>query len=85
MAYPVENLLRRPVELVPAGVFFTASLGPVLTPETFLLPPALAYLAAAGLVLHAGWRFTQGIRLLRYQAKLKRLSRYSLAAENIPW
>ena len=85
MAYPVENLLRRPVEFIPAGVFFTAALGLVLTPETFLLPPALAYLAAAGLVLHAGWRLAQGSRLLRYQANLKRLPRYSLASEAIPW
>jgi conjugal transfer pilus assembly protein TraD len=85
MAYPVENLLRRPVEFIPAGVFFTAALGLVLMPETFLLPPVLAYLAAAGLVLHAGWRLAQGSRLLRYQANLKRLPRYSLASEAIPW
>ena len=85
MAYPVENLLRRPVEFVPAGVFFLAALVLVLVPEVFLLPPALAYLAAMSLLLHAGWRLAQGSRLLRYQANLRRLPRYRLAAEAIPW
>ena len=85
MAYPVENLLRRPVEFIPAGVFFTAALGLTLTPETFLLPPSLAYLIATSLLLHAGWRLTQGSRLLRYQANLNRLPRYHLASEAIPW
>jgi hypothetical protein len=33
MAYPVENLLRRPVEFIPAGVFFLAALGIVFSPR----------------------------------------------------
>ena len=85
MAYPVENLLRRPVEFIPVGVFFPAALVLVLVPEVFLLPPVLAYLAAMSLLLHAGWRLAQGSRLLHYQANLRRLSRYRLAAEAIPW
>jgi len=85
MAYPVENLLRRPVEFIPAGLFFIAAVVLVLAPELFLLPPVLAYLAASGLVLHAGWRLAQASRLLRYQANLRRLPRYRLAAESIPW
>jgi conjugal transfer pilus assembly protein TraD len=85
MNYPIENLLRRPVEFIPAAVSFTAAFGLSLTPETFLLTPALAYLFSFGLVLHAGWRFQQGIRLLRYRANLKRLPRYVLAAGDIPW
>lgn len=85
MAYPVENLLRRPVEFIPAGVFFLAALGIVLSPETILLPPGIAYLVAAVLMLVAGWRLAQGSRLLRYQANLRRLPRYRLAAETIPW
>lgn len=85
MAYPVENLLRRPVEFIPVGVFFLAALGVVLSPQTFLLPPVLAYVTAAGLMLLAGWRLAQASRLLRYQANLRRLPRYRLAAEAIPW
>ena len=85
MAYPVENLLRRPVEFAPAGVFFLAALGIVLSPHTFLLPPVLAYLVATVLMLVAGWRLAQGSRLLRYQANLRRLPRYRVAAEAIPW
>ena len=65
MAYPVENLLRRPVEFIPVGVFFLAALGIVLSPETFLLPPVMAYLIAAGLFAHGGWRLVQGSILLR--------------------
>lgn len=60
MAYPLENLLRRPVAFIPAGVFYLAALGIVLSPETFLLPPVMVYLLAVVLMLSG-----QGMQIAR--------------------
>src|SRR5438445_4526140 len=89
MGYPIENLLRRPVELISAGVSAASAVWLLASassqdPEGALLTLPIATAAAAALALHAAWRAFQGYRLLRYQRRLRRPPYYALAADEIP-
>lgn len=83
-AYPINNFLRPPYELVPAAASLAAALAVLAQPELFLLSPAVGAASAAGFALHALWRGRQAWRLLRRQGNLKRLPRYELTAHEIP-
>lgn len=82
--YPIEALLRPPVELWSA---FTAGSGAILAvtaPGAFLMPPLVADLSALVLGWLALRRLYQAQRVLRYQRTLRRLPRYSVQAARIP-
>lgn len=84
MAYPIENLFRRPYEAISA----TASLAavPIVLNfrELLQLSPTAATAFALGCAAHAGWRFNQAVKLKRFQLNLRRLPTYELHAEEIP-
>ncbi|MES2353157.1 MAG: type IV conjugative transfer system coupling protein TraD [Pseudomonadota bacterium] len=88
MKYPIENLLRRPVELFSAGTSAMSAAWLLVTAahqtDDALLTLPIAITAAAALTLHATWRAFQGFRLLRYQRRLRRPPYYALAADEIP-
>ena len=81
---PLEALLRPPIELwsmVSAG---SAALVTLFAPHYLMLTDGLSYPVSAGLVLLAGIRGQQALRVLRYQRNMKRLPLYRLRPEQIP-
>ncbi|MGA7181231.1 MAG: type IV conjugative transfer system coupling protein TraD [Thiobacillaceae bacterium] len=84
MAYPVENLLRTPVEFLPAATSFAAAVALATMPEIFLIPPVVAWVLAGSLGVHAAWRLGQGTLLMRYRRNLHRQADYRLSADEIP-
>ncbi|OYW35176.1 MAG: hypothetical protein B7Z35_15750, partial [Hydrogenophilales bacterium 12-61-10] len=63
MSYPIENLFRPAVEYVPAFASLSGAILLMNAHEWFFLPKELIVTAAAGMVLHAGVRLRQGIRV----------------------
>jgi conjugative coupling factor TraD (TOL family) len=84
MAYPLDNLLRPPVEFVPAAVSLATALVLLLWHPVFALPLPAAAAVAALLLLHAAWRTRQGLRIVRYQRNLEQPRPYRLAPEALP-
>ena len=84
MSHPIENYLRPAVEFMPAAAALTAATVLLVSPEIFLTPRLLAPVAAATLVLFAGWRAWQGWKVLRYRRNLRCVPRYMLAPGDIP-
>lgn len=85
MAYPVENLLRRPAEFISVAMSASAAGLVATAPAWFLMREDISRVACILFLTHAIWRLRQGRRVTRYQANLRRLPRYSLASKDIPW
>ncbi len=85
MAYPVENLLRPPVEYVAAGTSLLAAMIVATAPEWFLMPDTISQAATIAFIAHAVWRIRQARQVTRYQKNLRRLPKYTLASKDIPW
>ncbi len=82
--YPLEALLRPPVEFwstLAAGATGTIAM---LAPWSLMMPPSLAYATAGALFTLAAWRGRQGWRVIRYQRNLRRLREYRIKASQIP-
>ncbi|MBL8484374.1 MAG: type IV conjugative transfer system coupling protein TraD [Rhodocyclaceae bacterium] len=84
LTHPLENLLRRPVELYSACAWLAAAGALAARPEWAVLTPAAASLGALGLAAVGLWRARDGVRLLRYRRRLRVLPRFALAAGEIP-
>ena len=82
--HPVEALLRPPVELWSTLVALATALIALLAPWSLMMPPGVAYAAAAALALLALIRGRQALRALRYQRNMRRLPTYRLRADRIP-
>lgn len=82
--YPLEALLRPPVELWSALAASATGTIALLAPWALMMPPGLAHGVAIGLFTLAGWRGRQGWRVLRYQRHLRRLPDYQIRAAKIP-
>ena len=85
MAYPIENWFRPPYEFLPAATSVACAMTALAAPTFFALPPTLAIMSAGMLGIHAGWRIRQGIKVVRFHSNLKRLPRYAVSADEIPW
>lgn len=85
MSYPIENLLRPPVELYSAGTLFVGSAMLASTPPWVPVSAPTALAMALGLLVGALWRGHQAWTVLRYQRNLRTLRRYSLKPSEIPW
>ena len=83
-AYPVENLLRPPVEFTAAAACAAGAGALWVRPEWFAVAQPVAWALGLGLALWSGWRFSAGLRLVRYQRGLRKLGRYALASSRIP-
>ena len=81
--YPLETLLRPPVEWASALAAFSSAALALAAPQALLLSPALAQHAAAVFVAFGLWRTHQGLRVLRYQRGLRRRRAYTLARSRI--
>ncbi len=83
--YQVEALLRPPVELWSAAVATMTAVMAVMAPSIFFMPTAVAYPAAAVLMMWIALpRLIQARHVLRYQRNLWRLPSYSLRPSKIP-
>lgn len=83
--YPIEPLLRPPVEFYPAAASALSAAALVAFPKAFIMNPMMAYTAATAFTLHATFRAWQGFNIVRYHRNLKRLKRYVLTADEIPY
>jgi len=85
MGYPLENLFRKPVEVVSAAAAL-GSCGLLWThPSFFLVTPESGAIVTVGMFTLAGVRANQARRIIRFQRNLRRLPVYELKAEEIPW
>ena len=82
--YPIEALLRPPVELWSMLVAFAAATIAILAPWALMMPPGVAYGAGAALSLIGLIRGRQAWRVLRYQRNMRRLPTYKVRARKIP-
>lgn len=83
--YPVESLLREPVEWWSAVVFSLAGVTAAVLPSTFLFTPIIAYLVSAFLLAFGIKRFMQGYYIVRYRKNLTKLPYYALSSKEIPF
>lgn len=83
--YPLESLLRPPVEFIPAVASVASATALAAWPKLFMMTPFVGYTAGAIFLAHAAWRVKQGLRIIAYHRNLKRLKRYVLTADEIPW
>ncbi|MBX9704960.1 MAG: conjugative transfer system coupling protein TraD, partial [Gammaproteobacteria bacterium] len=84
MKYPLENLLRAPVEWWSSIVCVTASGWLYYSPNTFLLTPSVSDNIALGFLVIGIGRLLQGYKIFRYQRNLKRLPFYALSSDELP-
>ncbi len=84
MRYPIDNLLRDPVELVPAVCSLGGALALLLFPSFFALTPIIALALAITLLLHGVWRLAPVLRLVRYQRRLEAPQTYVIQPDQIP-
>ncbi|WP_321943730.1 type IV conjugative transfer system coupling protein TraD [Paraburkholderia tropica] len=85
MAYPYENLFRRPVEAASSLVALGACGLLWSHPKLFLVTPQSGAIVTLGMVTLAGVRARQARQLMRFQRNLRRLPVYELRADEVPW
>ncbi|MGY6275070.1 type IV conjugative transfer system coupling protein TraD [Methylomonas sp. MgM2] len=82
--YPIEALLRPPVELWSAGCAFACALMACLAPWAIMMTPSVGYATAVLLALLGCIRTRQALLVLRYQRNMRKLPRYEIVAKDIP-
>ena len=82
--YPVEALLRPPIELWSAVTALGGSIIAFMAPWILMMTPDVGFGAALLLGLVSLKRFQETARVLRYQRNMKRLPTYSITADQIP-
>ncbi|MDC5870288.1 type IV conjugative transfer system coupling protein TraD [Vibrio europaeus] len=76
--YPVERLLRDPVELYAAGTSFSAGILCATAPQFWLMTPTVAY-ASMGVFGWITYKYTsEGVKVLTYQSNIKKLKKYEI-------
>ncbi|WP_176026147.1 type IV conjugative transfer system coupling protein TraD [Robbsia andropogonis] len=84
MAYPLENLFRRPAEIY-SSISALGACGLLWThPSYFLVTPATGGIFTVGMVGLAAWRGNQARYVMRFQRNLRRLPVYELSASQVP-
>ena len=82
--HTLEALLRPPVEFFPAAAHGTCALVCAGAPWSLALAPSIGYGLSAGFLALGAWRFSQGMKIVRYHRNLKRLPYYALTSRQIP-
>jgi conjugative coupling factor TraD (TOL family) len=85
MSYPVENLLRPPVEILSGAALFLGSAWLATIPAWLPVNRQWALILALALLFASIWRFRQGWGVLNYQRNLRTLKGYTLKPSAIPW
>ncbi|MBD3612374.1 MAG: hypothetical protein HUJ13_08205, partial [Hydrogenovibrio crunogenus] len=82
--YPIEALLRPPVELYSAWTAWLLAIIAIYMPSLIMMTQGVAYVASATLFLIGLNRFSQGYTIWRYHKSLVRLPYYGLKPRQIP-
>jgi len=82
--YPVEALLRPPVEYYSAASYLAIGFLASFMPSTLMMTKSVAYISAAALIILGLIRLSQGMRVRRYQKGLKRLKPYTVSSKTLP-
>ena len=82
--YPLEALLRPPVELLSAAALGCLAVVVMSVPESFLVDTISGFVVGAVLISAAGYRTLQGFHVLRYQRNIKRTPTWQLDFGVIP-
>ncbi|MBU2571113.1 MAG: type IV conjugative transfer system coupling protein TraD [Gammaproteobacteria bacterium] len=82
--YPVEALLRPPIELWSAGCAFGIALISALAPWAIMMTPAVGYLSAVLLTGFGLYRLFDALIILRYQRNMRRMPEYVVEPKRIP-
>lgn len=85
MAYPVENLFRKPVEFLSVSVSVVAVGSVLVYHDYFGFSLWVTGVTATSLAALAYSRFRQGLALVNFQMGLRWLPKYELASADIPW
>lgn len=82
----IENLLRKPYELY-SGVAYTGSAMSLFTPFGYWVVnnPHWLIPMASTLATMGCYRFYQASKLIRYQKSLKRMPKFEMSSNQIPW
>ena len=84
MQVKIENVYRRPYEILPAAGALAAAIALKTWPELFVIPTQAAMACSAGLAGLAAVRGMQARRIVRYRRSLRRLPAYALEPKDIP-
>jgi len=82
--YPIEALLRPPVEYYAASSYLAIALLAAVAPSALMMTPDVAYIIAISLFVLGVRRYRQGARVRRYQKGLRRLRPYVLSSKRLP-
>lgn len=82
--YPIEALLRPPVELFAGISSLACALLVAIAPEIFMLIPPAGYGSAVLLTLISAYWFKEGLYIVRYQKNLRRLNVFEAQLNKIP-
>ena len=82
--YAIDALLRPPVELWSVLVALAAAVIAAAAPWALMMPAAVAGSVSLSLLLFAGYRARQALRVISYQRRLKKMPRYRLHLKKIP-
>lgn len=84
MTQPLEGWLRPPIELWSMATAGSVALIALAFPETLMLPATLAYPVSLGLLGLSVLRGRQGLAIIRYQRRMKRLPLYQIRPDQLP-
>lgn len=82
--YPVESLLRPPVEIYSAATAAAAAIVAGVAPWALLMTPEMGFSTAAILGGFAAYRARDAVAIVRYHRAMRKLPRYTLTADQIP-
>lgn len=85
MPYPIDNPFRPPVEFAASAVSGVSAIALAIGSPWVGFSSVAVLALCGGLSLHAGWRFRQGLKILRFHRNLRWLPTYELASEQIPF
>jgi len=82
--YPVEALLRPPIELWSVLCAYGTATIAIMAPWSLMMTPAVGYGTAALLFLFGSIRAKDAFYVLRYQRNMRKLPEYSLTPAQLP-
>ncbi len=82
--YPLEALLRPPIELWSSLCAFGTAGIAVLAPWSLMMTPAVAYGTAFLLTIFGIKRGLEALHIIRYQRNMRKMPEYILSAQEIP-
>jgi len=82
--YPVEALLRPPVEYFSAVTYLTIGSLSAFMPSILMMTNSVAYVSSFALITLGTIRLSQGIKIRNYQKGLLRLRPYTISSKTLP-